>query len=89
VLDGSGLKREGTIELRSPVVRWDNFRDMYAAGTRVKLLIPIDGHPAGSEAVVVYDLGDDICQISLDTGAQVTVVCSALEPVDVAETAAG
>ena len=44
-----------------------------------------DGHPAGTEAVVVFDLGNDECQIALDTGAQVVVNCSALEPVDVAE----
>jgi hypothetical protein len=51
---------------------------MFAPGTRVKLLTAIGTHPAGSAAIVVYDLGMNVCQIMLDTGEQLTLDCDSL-----------
>ena len=51
---------------------------MYAPGTRVKLLSAVDGYGAGTEAVIVFDLGDDVCQIALLQGGTLEVACSVL-----------
>jgi hypothetical protein len=53
---------------------------MFAAGTRVRLKAASGGYPVGTEGVVVYDLGDDVCQIALDSGEPLLVACSDLEP---------
>jgi hypothetical protein len=52
---------------------------MYVAGTRVKLLTELGGHPAGTLALVVYDLGANLCEVILETGEHLTVDCSALQ----------
>jgi hypothetical protein len=55
---------------------------MFEAGTRVKLLTANGVHPAGTEAVVVFDLGDDVCQVALTSGEDLEIACSDLAPVE-------
>jgi hypothetical protein len=55
---------------------------MFEAGTRVQLRAAFAGHEAGSRGVVVYDLGNDVCQIVLDTGEQLILDCRVLAPLD-------
>jgi hypothetical protein len=55
---------------------------VFAAGTTVRLLTRIGEHPAGTPAVVVYDLGEDQCEIVLETGEHLTMDCAALAAVD-------
>lgn len=55
---------------------------MFAPGTRVRLLTAVGGHPTGTEAVVVFDLGDDVCQVALMNGDDLEIACSALALAD-------
>jgi hypothetical protein len=51
---------------------------VFAVGTKVELLSPLAGHPAGTSCTVLATHRDGTCEVEFASGSQLLIDCNAL-----------